>query len=105
LHPEDDFNLHFPFRRGDFNQHNGLGGSQTAILSDLETIWTNAVETQLDISRKDFQSFRAVVIIPALYKRPLVKHYMTLLLHQMGFGYAFVLQDHVAATFGAGLGN
>ena len=29
---------------------------------------------------------------------------MTLLLQQIGFGQAFVLQDHVAATFGAGLG-
>ena len=47
---------------------------------------------------------KAVVVIPALYKRPYVKHYMTLILTQIGFGQAFLLQDHVAATFGAGLG-
>ncbi len=29
----------------------------------------------------------------------------TILLTNLGFGRAFVLQDHVAATFGAGLGK
>ncbi len=30
---------------------------------------------------------------------------MSILLLNMGFSKAFVIQDHVAATFGAGLGN
>ena len=42
-------------------------------------------------------------MIPALYKRHLVKHLVSLLLLQLGFGGCFVVQDHVAATFGAGL--
>ena len=31
--------------------------------------------------------------------------FQTILLTNLGFGRAFVLQDHVAATFGAGLGK
>ena len=73
-------------------------------MADLQTIWTHSIE-ELGINKSDLGNYRAVLVIPALYKRPLIKHYMTLLLQKIGFGHAFVLQDHVAATFGAGLGN
>ena len=89
--------------QGDINIHSHVGGSQTAVLADLETIWTHAIK-DLGIDRRDLGNYRAVLVIPALYKRPLIKHYMNLLLQKIGFGHAFVLQDHVAATFGAGLG-
>ena len=105
LHPNSLYNIHFPFRRGDINLHGNVGGSQTSILADLETIWSHAVENILGIPRQEFCNYKAVVVIPALYKRTFVKHYMSLALAQLGFGHAFVLQDHVAATFGAGLGT
>ena len=73
-------------------------------MADLQTIWTHSIE-ELGINKSDLGNYRAVLVIPALYKRPLIKHYMTLLLQKIGFGHAFVLQDHVAATFGAGLGK
>lgn len=63
--------------------------------------------------------YKAVLVIPALYKRSLVKHFVSLLLlkyayvskvymfylilSSIGFGGCFVVQDHVAATFGSGL--
>lgn len=72
---------------------------------DLETIWTTVITEELKIDMKTLQKYRAVLIIPALYKRPLVKHLLTILLSNMGFGGAFVIQDHVAATFGAGVGE
>lgn len=105
LHPDMNYNVHFPFKRGDINVHSGVGGSETAILADLEAIWCFAVESVLGIPKSEFPNLKAVIVIPALYKRSFVKHYMTLALAQIGFGQAFVLQDHVAATFGAGLGN
>lgn len=49
LDPNGDFNLHFPIRRGDFNLHNGVGGSTTAILSDLYEIWSFVLKTQFKI--------------------------------------------------------
>ena len=66
---------------------------------------SNKLNKELGIDKSDLGNYRAVLVIPALYKRPLIKHYMTLLLQKIGFGHAFVLQDHVAATFGAGLGK
>lgn len=104
LHPDDDYNVHFPFKRGDVNLHQDIGGSQTSVLVDLETIWSHAIEVLLEIPKSQWPNYKVVLIIPALYKRDLIKHYLTLLLQNMGFCAAFVIQDHVAATFGAGQG-
>lgn len=49
LDPNGDFNIHFPIRRGDFNLHNGVGGSLTAVLADLQTIWAYVLQTHLNI--------------------------------------------------------
>ena len=46
-----------------------------------------------------------MLIIPAIYNRSFVKQCMTVLLSRIGFGHAFVVQDHVCATFGAGLSH
>lgn len=48
--------------------------------------------------------YRAVLVIPDIYNRLFLKELVGLLLIQLGFGGCFLLQDHVAATFGAGLG-
>lgn len=103
LDPARPYNVHFPFRRGDLNFHNGVGGSLTSILVDLQDIWTRSIEKHLSIARTDFKHYRVCLIIPTLYKRNTIKHYISLLLLNMGFGGCFVVQNHVAATFGAGL--
>lgn len=97
------YNTHFPMRRGDLNLHSGVGGSTTSILVDLQEIWTRTIEKHLGILPCDLKHYRAVLVIPALYKRSLIKHYINLLLLNMGFNACFVVQDHVAATFGSGL--
>nr|SVE92898.1 EOG090X02LT [Moina brachiata] len=102
--PPDHFNIHFPFRRGDLNVHSGVGGSLSSVLADLETIWGHCIESLLEIPRADLKSYRAVLVIPDIYNRPYLKEFVNLLLNQLGFGGCFLLQDHVAATFGAGLG-
>lgn len=43
-------------------------------------------------------------MIPDVYNRAHLREMMTLLLIRLGFGSCFLVQDHVAATFGAGLG-
>jgi len=99
------YNLHFPFRRGDLNLHPDVGGSFTSILRDLQDIWSRSIETHLGIQPNDLKHYKAVLVIPALYKRSSVKHYLSLLLLSLGFGGCFVVQDHVAATFGSGLAS
>ncbi|XP_022914944.1 actin-related protein 8 [Onthophagus taurus] len=103
LPPKSDFNIHFPFRRGDFNVHSGLGGSITSILADLETIWLHILETNFNIPQQNLKMYKAVLIIPDIYNRTYLKELTTLLLNRMEFGSCFLVQDHVAATFGSGL--
>ena len=93
-----NYNLHFPFRRGDLNLHSDVGGSLTSILVgqsvtlyivyiyrkilplDLHEIWSRSIETHLGIQPNDLKHYKAVLVIPALYRRSLVKHYLSLLL-------------------------
>lgn len=103
LNPEENFNIHFPYKRGDFNIHSGPGGSMTAVLADIETIWTNVLENNFLISQKDLKNFKAVLVVPDVYNRTYLKELMYLILCKMGFGSCFLVQDHVAATFGSGL--
>ncbi|CAH1122302.1 unnamed protein product [Ceutorhynchus assimilis] len=103
LNPEEPFNIHFPYKRGDFNIHPGPGGSITAVIADLETIWSYIIETCLQINVNELRNFRVVLIIPDVYNRLYLRELMHLLLGTMGFGSAFFVQDHVSATFGSGL--
>jgi len=106
LTPDSPYNIHFPIKRGDLDLCPGkVAGSESSILTDLEDIWTNAIESELGIPKQEFGRYRVVLVIPAVYRRTLIKHYMTLLLFNMGFGGAFVTLDHVCAAFGAGLSH
>ncbi|XP_018016835.1 actin-related protein 8 [Hyalella azteca] len=92
ISPEAPYHIHFPWQRGDLNTHSGISGSLTAVMADLETIWSCAIEDKLGISRKEFKNFRCCVVIPALYSREHVVHITRLLLDTMGFAACFVFQ-------------
>lgn len=64
----------------------------TAILADLETIWTYVLETHFQIEQKDFKYHKAVLIIPDVYNRTYLRELMYLLLTKMGFGSCFLVQ-------------
>lgn len=49
LDPNGEFNIHFPIRRGDFNLHSCVGGSLTAVISDLQAIWEYVLRIHLKI--------------------------------------------------------
>jgi len=55
VHPPENYNVHFPFRRGDLNIHSGVGGSLSAVLADLETIWGHCIQHLLDIPKSDLK--------------------------------------------------
>lgn len=52
LNPNGEFNVHFPVRRGELNLHVGVGGSLTAIMSDLQEIWQYVLKVHLGINLK-----------------------------------------------------
>lgn len=55
MNPSDCYNFHWPIVRGQLNVHTGPGGSLTAVLADLETIWGHVIQKQLDIPLKDLK--------------------------------------------------
>ncbi|XP_054261537.1 actin-related protein 8 isoform X2 [Macrosteles quadrilineatus] len=103
LNPSLDYNIHFPIRRGELNIHGGVGGSLSSVLTDLQEIWSWVIIHKLNIPLTNLKHYRAVLVVPDIYNRLYLRELMTLLLNKMGFGSCFLLQDHVAATFGAGL--
>ncbi|XP_065223415.1 actin-related protein 8 [Planococcus citri] len=103
LDPQSDYNVHFPIRRGELNLHKGIGGSLMSVLENLTTIWSYIIRFHLGIDAKDFKDFKCVLVIPDVFNRSHARELMNLLLRSMKFGSCFLLQDHVAATFGAGL--
>ncbi|KAF2367318.1 Actin family, partial [Trinorchestia longiramus] len=103
--PDAPYHTHFPWQRGNLNLQSGLSSSITAVMADLEAIWIYAIEHKLNIPQKEFKNYRCCVVIPALYCRDRVVHITRLLLDTLGFAACFVFQDHVAATFGSGVGS
>lgn len=55
VNPSDCYDIHWPIVRGQLNVHSGPGGSLTAVLADLETIWGHVIQKQLDIPLKDLK--------------------------------------------------
>lgn len=92
LNPSEDFNIHFPYRRGELNVHTGPGGSLQAVLADLKAIWEYVLSTKLDIPLKDLKHYRAVLVIPDIYNRHYLKELTRLMLCDIGFGGCFLLQ-------------
>ena len=72
-------------------------------MADLRTIWVDQVERHLGIKAKEFDSHKAFVIIPDLFKRQTIKQYLDILLHDLGFCAAMCHVDSVCTTFGAGI--
>lgn len=90
LNPNESFNIHFPYKRGDFNIHSGPGGSMTAVLADLEAIWKHIIEAHLQVKSSEFKNYKVVLIIPDVYNRTFLRELMYLLLGSLGFGSCFL---------------
>lgn len=105
IDPELPYNIHFPYRRGDFNLHSEVGGSISSVLNDLYGIWSSIIEYKLDIPLLELVNYKCVLLVPDLYSRTHLKYLMSLLLKDLGFGSCFLVQESVGATFGAGIGS
>ncbi|KAM4721654.1 actin-related protein 8 isoform 1-T4 [Rhinophrynus dorsalis] len=105
VNPADCYNLHFPIRRGQLNLHPGPGGSLTAVLVDLESIWSHVIQKILEIPLKDLKYYRCILLIPDIYNRQHVKEMVNMILMKMGFSGVIVHQESVCATYGGGLSS
>nr|AAH47960.1 Actr8-prov protein [Xenopus laevis] len=105
VNPADCYNLHSPIQRGQLNIHSGPGGSLTAVLTDLETIWSHVLQKMLEIQLKDLKYYRCILLIPDIYNRQHVKEMVNMLLMKMGFSGVIVHQESVCAAYGSGLSS
>ncbi|KAM9182587.1 actin-related protein 8 isoform 3-T3 [Mergus octosetaceus] len=105
VNPLDSYNIHWPIRRGQLNLHAGPGGSLTAVLADLEVIWSHAIQKYLEIPLKDLKYYRCILLIPDIYNKQHVKELVNMILMKMGFSGIIVHQESVCATFGSGLSS
>uniref|UniRef100_A0A673AEB7 Actin related protein 8 n=1 Tax=Sphaeramia orbicularis TaxID=375764 RepID=A0A673AEB7_9TELE len=99
VNPSDCYNIHWPVVRGQLNVHSGPGGSLTAVLADLETIWSHIIQKHLEIPLKDLKvqvscdvsiSFVTCIILSLSFSL-----YVAIIVHQ----------ESVCATFGSGLSS
>uniref|UniRef100_A0A3B4ZLI0 Actin related protein 8 n=1 Tax=Stegastes partitus TaxID=144197 RepID=A0A3B4ZLI0_9TELE len=105
VNPSDCYNIHWPMMRGQLNVHSGPGGSLTAVLADLETIWSHVLQKHLEIPLKDLKYYRCILLVPDIYNRQHIKEVVNMLLLNMGFSAIIVHQESVCATFGSGLSS
>ncbi|XP_051060685.1 actin-related protein 8 isoform X3 [Phodopus roborovskii] len=105
VNPLDCYNIHWPIRRGQLNIHPGPGGSLTAVLADIEVIWSHAIQKYLEIPLKDLKYYRCILLIPDIYNKQHVKELVHMILMKMGFSGIVVHQESVCATFGSGLSS
>ncbi|XP_049608166.1 actin-related protein 8 [Syngnathus scovelli] len=103
--PTDSYDIHWPIVRGQLNVHAGPGGSLTAVLADLETIWSHVIQKNLEIPLKDLKYYRCILLVPDIYNRQHAKELVSMLLLNMGFSAIIVHQESVCATFGSGLSS
>ncbi|XP_071982808.1 actin-related protein 8 isoform X1 [Engystomops pustulosus] len=103
VNPADRYDIHYPIRRGQLNIHGGPGGSVTAVLTDLEVIWSHVIQKFLEIQLKDLKYYRCILLIPDIYNRQHVKEMVNMILMKIGFSGVIVHQESVCAVYGSGL--
>ncbi|ODV88588.1 hypothetical protein CANCADRAFT_27589 [Tortispora caseinolytica NRRL Y-17796] len=103
---ESPYVCRWPISHGFFNERDYF--SQQEILGDISTIISEALNSELGISKKDLDhragngSYSAVLIIPDLLEKSLVENLIDILF-RLGFLQVSIIQEALAATYGAGL--
>ncbi|KAK6204888.1 actin-related protein [Scheffersomyces amazonensis] len=91
--------LRYPIVRGNFNENSLDYNSPQEILGDLANIIIDSLN-KLDI--KNLMNLKVMLIIPDLYDKKYVETWCEILFKFVGFGRLGIIQEAVAATFGAG---
>ncbi|KAI3404681.2 ARP8 [Candida oxycetoniae] len=92
----DEWCLRYPMINGNFNEYSKDYESRQEILGDL----TNIIQSAL--KGVDVANMKVMLLIPDLYDKTYVEAWCELLLKFIGFGKIGIIQEAVAATFGAG---
>lgn len=97
-----DWRLRFPIVNGSFNQSPDDYLSPQEYLADLDRLVLTALAA-IDVSPADLPNMKCLLVMPDLYDKQFVETWAHLLLMRINFGRVGVIQEAVAATFGAGV--
>lgn len=98
----NSWKLRYPIKNGKFNETSEDYLSPQEILGDLEHIITDSLEQFFEIEKKQLSNFKCLLVIPDFYDKMYVETWANLLFKIVGFGRIGIIQEAVAATFGAG---
>ena len=95
------YRLYWPLQHGWYNEEDY--SDKRDLYDDISTILEEAIKSQLGLRRKrDWAQYGCVYIIPDLYEKSYVIQALDMLIREMGFGKVSLIQESLAATFGAG---
>jgi actin-related protein 8 len=94
------YKLFWPLRNGWLNEKDYV--QKRMILTDFFLIIEDAIKTQLNLPKREWQNYSCVFVIPDLYERVLVTTILDELMRDFGFKRICFMQEGLAASFGAG---
>lgn len=99
--PNGEWKLRYPIVNGNLNEHSKDYSSFQEILGDISNILLDALE-ELELEKNMLPQLKSILIIPDLYDKLFVEQISEILFKYVGFGKLAIIQESVAATFGAG---
>ena len=100
-HSVPRYKLYWPLQYGWYNERDYA--RRGLLNEDISAILEDAIKNQLGItSKKSWSLYGCVFVIPDLYERHYVVSALDMLLRDFGFARVCLIQESLAATFGAG---
>lgn len=98
----DEWHHRFPIVSGTFNQSTSDYLSPQELFGDVTRLSQAALE-QINVGKspQELANLKCLLVIPDLYDKAYVETWCDLLLHSVCFGRVGIIQEAVAATFGA----
>ncbi|KAF8461901.1 hypothetical protein BDZ91DRAFT_367047 [Kalaharituber pfeilii] len=95
------YRLVWPMRHGWLNEKEYK--SKRRLFEDISVILEEAMRRELEIEKKDIQgTYSAVLVVPDLYEKVYINEMLELLFKDFFFQQVCIIQESLAASFGAG---
>lgn len=104
IHPTANYRTIFPIRNRHLNYQSGSYHEQDSIHDDLSQLIRYICNKELGIDSQQLSNYAIVIILPDICHRWEIKSWLRILFG-LGFKAVSILQESIAATFGAGLGS
>lgn len=101
----DEFILRRPFcKSGIFNLESNNYSSIQDLLGDVSELVDSALSSdKFNITKSEYKHYKAVIVIPDLFKKSHLETFIRLLLNEMDFRSVALMQESLATCYGAGI--